>query len=98
MSEQKVYVDKYHFLEWRFANNDDVEFIGEQVIEQLKSNGKYSTDIYQLLLLNTNYIPMHCITNWDSLILPKIDMEEEELPIDEDRFEFIFDEENESEQ
>ena len=92
MSIQKVLVDKDNFLEWRFRGDDDLSFLGEQVYEELKNSGEYATSTDDVLQENTNYVPMHCINNWEDLTLSKVDKEDEELYIGDERFEFELEE------
>jgi len=91
MSIQKVLVDKDNFLEWRF--NDEMSSFGKDVYEELKNSGEYATSTDDVLQENTNYVPMHCINNWEDLTLSKQDKEDEELYIEDERFEFELDEE-----
>ena len=90
MSVQKVLVDKDNFLEWRF--NDEMSSFGEDVYEELKNSGEYATSTDDVLQENTNYVPMHCINNWEDLTLSKADKEDEELYIGDERFEFELEE------
>lgn len=91
MSIQKVLVDKDNFLEWRF--NDEMSSFGKDVYEELKNSGEYATSTDDVLQENTNYVPMHCINNWEDLTLSKQDKEDEELYIEDERFEFELEEE-----
>ena len=91
MSIQKVLVDKDNFLEWRF--NDEMSSFGKDVYEELKNSGEYATSTDDVLQENTNYVPMHCINNWEDLTLSEQDKEDEELYIEDERFEFELEEE-----
>lgn len=78
MKKVKVILDRKAFLRWRFACAEDLEALGEVIVEKLKKKLTPKITLIEIAEM-TGYIPLHLVLNKGNLPRDIIDKDYEEI-------------------